>query len=144
MPPHIPQELTDDILDWLVEQPKTLSQCSLVCHSWQYRAQSGLFHIIFLGVGLQGGIPCGILDMPLLGEPLDLFNRVLVDVEDASGDSKVAALWKHGVWRIEGSSCVKTFRDLLVDSPHLANHIRTLNIGLQPLQAEIFSDALCA
>jgi hypothetical protein len=41
------------------------------------------------------------------------------------------------------SDLFETFRDLLVDSPHLASHIRKLNIGLRPLESEIdSSDAL--
>ncbi|KAJ7936941.1 hypothetical protein B0H13DRAFT_1853009 [Mycena leptocephala] len=86
MPPPIPQELTDTILDCLQDSETSLAQCAL------------------------GGFALDILDAPPLGEVSDLF---------------------------------EIFRDLLVDSPHLASHIRRLNIGLRPLDAEIdSSDAL--
>ncbi|KAJ7037273.1 hypothetical protein C8F04DRAFT_1257191 [Mycena alexandri] len=102
MPP-LPQELTDDILDYVLDH-KALSQCALVCHSWQHHAQSGIFRTISLGVGLQGGFGLGIMDVPVLGEVVDLFHA---------------------------------FHDLLVESPHLASHVRTLNLGLQPFPAEV-------
>ncbi|KAJ7159721.1 hypothetical protein C8R46DRAFT_1224292 [Mycena filopes] len=104
-------ELTDNVLDHLSDEfdLEALSQCALVSQSWRYHAQSAVFRTISLGVGLQGGFGLGILEVPPLGEVLNLFQR---------------------------------FHDVLVASPHLASHVRTLNLGLQPLPSEVLLDAL--
>ncbi|KAJ6501123.1 hypothetical protein C8R47DRAFT_258561 [Mycena vitilis] len=57
-----PQELIDSIIDYVEELD--LTQCSLVSSSWLPRAQSRIFCTISLGVGIQGGFPCGLIDIP--------------------------------------------------------------------------------
>ncbi|KAF8130090.1 hypothetical protein K438DRAFT_1788759 [Mycena galopus ATCC 62051] len=58
-----------------------------------------------LGVGLQGGLALGLLEISPLGTTIPNLYPI--------------------------------FRELLEKSPHLAAHIRTLHIGLPPLQTEI-------
>ena len=44
--PHIPQEISDYIVDFLHDEKKTLRQCCLVSKSWVPRAQQHLFYEI--------------------------------------------------------------------------------------------------
>lgn len=43
MPPSLPPELTDHIIDHLQPAPKSLKACSLVCSAWRPRAQHHIF-----------------------------------------------------------------------------------------------------
>lgn len=43
MPPSLPPELTDHIIDLLQSSPKSLKACSLVCSAWRPRAQHHIF-----------------------------------------------------------------------------------------------------
>ncbi|KAJ7807721.1 hypothetical protein B0H13DRAFT_2386265 [Mycena leptocephala] len=95
MTPHIPQELIAAALEYLRDEHESLLQCALVDRSWRYPAQSSLFHTISLGVGVQDGSAPGLVDMPPLGEALNLSRK---------------------------------FLDLLLESPHLALQIQTLNV----------------
>jgi hypothetical protein len=105
MVPEIPQELIDATIDCLTD-PEDLYRCALVSQSWRPRAQSHIFRVVSLGIGLQGGSAPGIMEIPSLGTDFDNF---------------------------------QCFRDLLQGSPHLALHIRTLNLGLPPLQSELIT-----
>ncbi|KAJ7800221.1 hypothetical protein B0H13DRAFT_2390535 [Mycena leptocephala] len=80
MIPKIPQELIDAIIDYLAD-PEDLSRCALVGRSWQSRAQSHIFHTVFLGVGIQGGFASGLVEIPPLGADFDNFRsfRKLVE-----------------------------------------------------------------
>ncbi|KAJ6568796.1 hypothetical protein B0H19DRAFT_1256509 [Mycena capillaripes] len=106
MIPEIPQELIDAVIDCLTDSTD-LSRCALVSHSWLPCAQSSIFCTISLGVGLQGGLARGLIELPPLGTDLDNFNNFAV------------------------------LHDLLQRSPHLALYIRTLNLGLPPMQSEL-------
>jgi hypothetical protein len=103
MVPEIPQELIDATIDCLTD-PEDLSRCALVGQSWRPRAQSHIFHVVSLGIGIQGGYAPGLVEIPPFGTDFDNF---------------------------------QSFCNLLEGSPHLASYIRTLNLGLPPLQSEL-------
>lgn len=49
--PKVPQELVDEILDYLARDAATLRSCSLVAKSWIYPSRRHLFNTLFLAAG---------------------------------------------------------------------------------------------
>ncbi|KAJ7616813.1 hypothetical protein DFH06DRAFT_1145397 [Mycena polygramma] len=138
--PDIQQELIQAILELLAEEdPYSLPCCALVNRSWVQPAQSCIFNTISLGVGVQKGFALGLMEVPPLGEATNLYPhfRDLNTISLGVGVQKGFALGLMEVPPLgEATNLYPHFRDLLAESPHLARHVRTLNLGFQPLPSE--------
>ena len=67
-----PQELLDATID-CVEDPYDHYRTALVAKSWLPRSQSHIFRTITLGLGLQGGLAHGLIEIPPLERDFNNF-----------------------------------------------------------------------
>ncbi|KAK7023066.1 hypothetical protein R3P38DRAFT_3195015 [Favolaschia claudopus] len=68
---HYPGELIEQTLDFL--EVEDLQSCSVVNKFWRPVAQGRIFRVISLGIGMAGGYPEGLLEIPPLETTTNTF-----------------------------------------------------------------------
>jgi len=97
--PYVPQELCDEIVDYIWDDVPTLRACAVTCHNWVWRAQRHIFRRVIINNASRFERFTRLLK----AKPrFALYVRVLVIAKARRGKTKVDKGWPELLQRLRG------------------------------------------